>query len=142
MALNRHPSLEAAEAQVKAADARRDQARGGRLPKLSYSESWQRSDNPVFVFSSLLTQHQFNEANFAIGPLNRPDAMNNFQSQLVLDQTLWDAGITKKQIRSAELGQQMAGEDQRSARMAAIAAVIETTKKAAEAALFCHTSRD
>ena len=58
------------------------------MPKLNYSESWQRSDNPVFVFSSLLTQHQFSEQNFAIGPLNRPDAMNNFQSQLALDQTI------------------------------------------------------
>ena len=28
-----------------------------------------RSDNPVFVFSSLLTQHQFGPENFNIGPL-------------------------------------------------------------------------
>ncbi len=63
---------------------------------MNYTESWQRSDNPVFVFSSLLTQHQFSEQNFAIGPLNRPDAMNNFQSQVVLDQTVWDAGLTKQ----------------------------------------------
>ena len=124
LALAGHPSLEAAAAQVKAAETRREQAQSGRLPKLSYSESWQRSDNPVFVFSSLLTQHQFSEQNFAIGPLNRPDAMNNFQSQLILDQALWDAGITKKQVRSAELGQQLSAEDERRARMAVIAGVV------------------
>jgi outer membrane protein TolC len=123
-ALAGHPSLEAAAAQVKAAETRREQAQSGRLPKLSYSESWQRSDNPVFVFSSLLTQHQFSEQNFAIGPLNRPDAVNNFQSQLVLDQAIWDAGMTKKQVRSAELGQQLTSEDERRARMTVIAGVV------------------
>ncbi|MCC7175833.1 MAG: TolC family protein [Bryobacterales bacterium] len=123
-ALAGHPSLEAAAAQVSAAGTRRDQARSARLPKLSYSESWQRSDNPVFVFSSLLTQHQFSEQNFAIGPLNRPDALNNFQSQLVVDQSLWDAGMAKKQVRSAELGRQLSGEDERRARMAVVANVV------------------
>jgi outer membrane protein TolC len=124
LALERHPLVEAAGAGVKAAGTRIEQARSGYLPKLNYSESWQRSDNPVFVFSSLLTQHQFSERNFAIGPLNRPDAMNNFQSQLVVDQPLWDAGLTRKQVRAAELGQQVAGEEERRTRMAVIGNVV------------------
>ena len=78
----------------RASDARITQARGGKLPKVNYSESFTRSDNPVFVFSSLLTQHQFGAENFAIGPLNRPDFLNNFQSQLTVDQVLYDAGQT------------------------------------------------
>jgi outer membrane protein len=124
LALEKHPSIEAVGAEVKAAETRIRQARSGYLPRLNYSESWQRSDNPVFVFSSLLSQHQFGEQNFALGPLNRPDALNNFQSQVVLDQTVWDAGVTKKQVRSAELGQQMAGENQRRTRMDVIASVV------------------
>jgi outer membrane protein len=124
LAITGHPSMEAAGADVRAAQARLHGARSGYLPKLNYTESWQRSDNPVFVFSSLLTQHQFGEQDFAIGPLNRPEAMNNFQSQMVLDQTIWDAGTTKRQVRSAELGQQAAGEDQRRARMELIANVV------------------
>lgn len=123
-ALARHPSLEAAAADVKAAAARRDQAQAGRLPKVSYSESWQRSDNPVFVFSSLLTQRQFTAGNFAIGALNNPDAMNNFQSQVVVDQSIWDAGVTKNQIQSADLGRQLTVEEERRARMAVIANVV------------------
>lgn len=123
-ALARHPSLEAAAAEVKAAAARRDQAQAGRLPKVSYSESWQRSDNPVFVFSSLLTQRQFTAGNFAIGALNNPDAMNNFQSQVVVDQSIWDAGVTKNQIQSADLGRQLTVEEERRARMAVIANVV------------------
>lgn len=130
LALEKHPSVDAAGAALRAAESRITQARSGYLPKLNYAESWQRSDNPVFVFSSLLTQHQFTERNFAIGPLNRPDAINNFQSQVVLDQTLWDAGLTRKQVRSAELGRQMAGEDQRRVRMGLIAGVIRAYQAA------------
>jgi outer membrane protein TolC len=124
LALSKHPAIEAAGAGVAVANARVRQARGGYLPRASYTESWQRSDNPVFVFSSLLTQHQFNEQNFAIGPLNRPDAMNNFQSQIMVDQTVWDAGATKNQVRLAEAGSKMAEEDQRRARMEVIAGVV------------------
>lgn len=124
LALDKHPSIEAVAAEVRAAQTRIREARSGFLPKLNYTESWQRSDNPVFVFSSLLTQHQFSEQNFAIGPLNRPAAMNNFQSQVALDQTVWDAGMTKGRVRSAELGEQAAGEDQRRTRLELIAGVV------------------
>jgi outer membrane protein TolC len=124
-ALARHPSLEAASAAVRAAEARRDQAKAGRLPRVSYSESWQRSDNPVFVFSSLLTQRQFGESNFAIRALNNPDAMNSFQSQVVADQVIWDAGITRRQTNAADLGRQLTVEDERRARMAVMANVVK-----------------
>jgi len=126
LALDKHPSIEAVGAEVRAAQTRIREARSGYLPKLNYSESWQRSDNPVFVFSSLLTQHQFAEQNFVIGPLNRPAALNNFQSQVGLDQTVWDAGMTKGRVRSAELGEQAAGEDQRRTRMELIAGVVRS----------------
>ena len=101
-----------------------DEARAGRLPKLNYSESFARSDNPVFVFSSLLTQHQFGAENFNIGPLNRPDSLNNFQSQLTVDQTLYDAGQTRNAVKSADLSRQMTGEEQRRTQMQVIAGVV------------------
>ena len=73
LALNRNKSVEASDASRKAAESRIGEAWSGNLPKVNYSESWTRSDNPVFVFSSLLTQHRFGEQNFQTGPLNRPD---------------------------------------------------------------------
>jgi len=87
------------------------------LPKINYSESFARSDNPVFVFSSLLTQHQFGLENFSIGPLNRPDFLNNFQSQVTVDQPLYDAGQTRNAVKSAELAQKMTVEEQRLVQM-------------------------
>jgi len=99
------------------------QARAGGLPKLNYSESFTRSNNPVFVFGSLLTQHQFTEQNFAIGPLNRPDFLNNFQSLVTVDQTVYDAGQTRQATRSAELQRQMTGEEYRRSQLEVIASV-------------------
>ncbi len=70
VALKHNRSIEAAEASRQGAGARIQQAKSGWLPRLNYSESVTRSDNPVFVFSSLLTQHQFTEQNFGLGALN------------------------------------------------------------------------
>ena len=123
LALEKNKSVEASTAARKAAESRVTEARGGNLPKVNYSESWARSDNPVFVFSSLLTQRQFGEPNFRIGPLNRPDFLNNFQSQITADQTLYDAGQTRRAVRSAELTKEMTSEEGRRTRMEVIASV-------------------
>lgn len=124
VALEKHPSMEAGRSGVKAAEIRINEARAGYLPKLNYSESYLRSDNPVVVFSSLLTQHQFTAANFALGPLNRPAFINNFQSQVTVDQTVYDAGQTKLAVKSAELGRNLTAEDERRNRMNVIANVV------------------
>jgi len=121
LALAKNPAIAAASEAEQAALLRVDQARSGKLPKVNYSESWMRSDNPVFVFSSLLTQHRFSEQNFAIGPLNRPGSMNNFQSQLSADQVLYDGGQTRLATKSATLGRQLTAEERRKAEMELIA---------------------
>jgi len=84
--------IEASAAARDAASARVIEAKGGLLPNVNYSESWTRSDNPVFVFSSLLTQRQFIESNFDVTSLNRPGFLNSFQSLVTADQSLFDAG--------------------------------------------------
>lgn len=126
LALDKNKSLEASEAARKAAESRIAEARGGTLPKVNYSESWARSDNPVFVFSSLLTQHQFGDQNFQIEPLNRPDFLNNFQSQVSADQILYDAGQTKRAVRSAALTSDLTSEEGRRTQMEVIAGVIRS----------------
>ena len=124
-ALRTQPALQSAGEQVRAAESRMDHARSRYLPKINYSESVQRSDNPVFVFGALLTQHQFTEANFSTGPLNRPDFLNNFQSLLTLDQTIWD-GTTKRQVEIARLHTSIGREDEKRTRLQTIARVIES----------------
>ena len=87
------------------------EAKARKLPRVEYVESWVRSDNPVFVFGSLLTQHQFSATNFAVDSLNRPHFLNNFQSLVTAEQTLWDGARVKGSVelagihrKSAEIG--------------------------------------
>ena len=122
LALRENRAMTAASEGMRAAETRVEQARAGHLPKLNYSESLTRGDNPVYVFSSLLTQHQFGAPNFAFGSLNRPDALNNFQSLVTADQTLYDGGLTRNATRAANLGRELAEEDTRRVRMETIVA--------------------
>ena len=131
LALSGNKSIEASDASQKAAISRIAEAKSGNLPKVNYSESWTRSDNPVFVFSSLLTQHQFGQQNFQLGPLNQPDFLNNFQSQVTADQPLYDAGQTKHAVRAATVAKDVSGEDARLARMSVIADVARSYYDAA-----------
>lgn len=107
-----NPGVRAAASRVSASQVRMDSARSGYLPKVNYLESWQRSNNPVFVFSTLLTQRRFSEANFRLDALNNPASVNNFQSVLSAEQTLYDGGLTKRQIASAGLQKKMTAEEQ------------------------------
>lgn len=90
--LERNPGVTAAKAAERAAGADLEQARAGWLPRVDYVEAWQRSNQPVFVFGSLLAQSRFGASNFALDALNHPDAINNFRGALTLEQTLADLG--------------------------------------------------
>jgi outer membrane protein TolC len=122
-ALGHHPSLEAATARVHAAEASIAQARSGWMPHAVYSESFESGNNPVYVFGALLTQHQFTAANFDLTPLNRPGALNNFQSQLTIDQKVYDFGATRSAARAAELGRKMTEAERHRAELGVMAGV-------------------
>ena len=112
-ALESNPLVTAATAGEQEAKARIKQARSGYMPHVQLSESLQRSNNPVLVFSSLLTQHQLGEGNLALGPLNRPDALNNYQTRITVEQTIFDFGQTGREVEAARLTSEVAGEDRR-----------------------------
>jgi outer membrane protein TolC len=125
-ALTNHPSLKGSREATLAAAARTSGMRGAFLPRVNYSEGWQRSDNPVFVFGSLLNQRQFTAANFDLGLLNNPPFLNNFQSQIGVEQTVFNGGHTQAQLKSARLGHAVAEEETRRTEMQVIGAVLRT----------------
>ncbi len=126
LALWANPLVAAAGAGEKEAEARIRQARSASMPHVQFSESFQRGNNPVFVFSSLLTQHQFSERNFAIGPMNRPDALNNHQSRLMVEQVLFDAGQTSHSVEAARFTRQLSSEDTRRSQSDVVLHVLQT----------------
>ncbi|HVL69818.1 MAG TPA: TolC family protein [Vicinamibacterales bacterium] len=97
------PEARAAAAAELEAAARVREARAGYLPRVDLSESVQRGTQPVFVFSSLLSQRRFAASNFAIPALNEPDALTNVRTTLSVEQTVFDAGATRHAVRAAAL---------------------------------------
>lgn len=126
VALSSHPSIEAARAGGRQAEAGVEMARAGLRPRLSYSESYMRSDNPVFVFGSLLNQRQFGAANFELARLNHPSSLQNFQSLVEVEQTLFDARRTKHAIRAARLREDLSAEERRASESEVILGVVKT----------------
>lgn len=83
------------------------QARAGYFPRVDFVEGWQRGDQPVFVFSSLLGQRRFAADNFAIDALNNPDPIDNFRAAVTVEQALFDPSI-RAGVRAAEAGRESA----------------------------------
>ena len=103
-----HPSAQAAEAAVRAASARVTAAEAGRLPSADVTESWQRGNQPVYAFGSLLAQRRFLAESFALDYLNHPPATNNLRLGVTVEQPLFSPA-TNAGVRSARLVGEMAG---------------------------------
>jgi len=108
LALQYNPLVRATRSGREIVDAQLSEARAGRLPVLQFNETFIRSNNPVFVFGSLLEQHRFGPRNFDIGSLNHPDSLNNFRTALTLRVPLFDQLETGTRIAQARIGQEQA----------------------------------
>jgi len=126
LALRSNPLVAAADAGEKEAEARIREARSRYMPHAQFSESLQRGNNPVFVFTSLLTQHQFSEGRFAIDSLNRPAALSNYQSRLTVEQVLFDARQTSRGVEAARFTRELASEDTRRSQSDVVLHVLQT----------------
>lgn len=129
------------------AAARIKRAQSGFWPRVDLTETVQRGNNPVFAFSSLLSQRQFTAANFAIPALNHPDPVTNTRTAIGVEQPIYDAGLTTLGVEAARLGRDIAtaardiGEQDLAYRAAQafvqvlqLEAVVRATDAAAEAA--------
>ncbi|MCM3905848.1 MAG: TolC family protein [Pyrinomonadaceae bacterium] len=108
IALARNPLTRVSAAGRQLADAQLSAARATRWPLLQASESVTTSNNPVFVFGSLLEQGRFGASNFLLSSLNNPDALTNFRAGLSVRVPLFDQRQSKARIDLARLGQQQA----------------------------------
>ena len=108
LALRNHPLLRAAQSSRDVVDAQLEEAKGSRWPTLQFSETFTRSNNPVFVFGSLLEQGRFGPSNFEIGNLNNPDSLNNFRTALNLRIPIFDQLESVTRIDQARIGQEQA----------------------------------
>ncbi len=108
-ALARHPAIAVADARRDVATAREAEARAGRFPRLDVVESVTRSNNPVFVFGSLLEQGEFAQRHFDPAFLNAPDALTNFRASITARYAAFDRFRTTTAVRQARNGMDRAG---------------------------------
>jgi outer membrane protein len=102
-----HPTARAAAVGEREATWEISAARANYFPRVDVLESWQRSNLPVFAFSSLLSQRRFSERDFDVARLNNPDPLDNFRSAVSIEQTIFD-GALRPTIRAAQLGREAA----------------------------------
>lgn len=64
-------------------------ARSYLLPKITFEERFMRTTNPTYAFMAKLNQERFSERDFAVSSLNSPEAVNDFQTSLSVEQPLF-----------------------------------------------------
>jgi len=105
-ALSSNPQTKLMDSQSRIADAKIAEAKTGKSPSLRFGQSFTRSNNPVFVFGSLLEQGRFAETNFALNSLNHPDGLNNFRTALEARVPIFDQRQTFSRVAQARNGRE------------------------------------
>ena len=105
-ALASNPQTKLMDSQTRIADAKIAEAKTGKSPTLRFGQSFTRSNNPVFVFGSLLEQGRFAATNFALNSLNHPDGLNNFRTALEARVPIFDQRQTFSRVSQARNGRE------------------------------------
>lgn len=100
-ALTNNPQTRVSESRLRIAELKIREAKTGKKPLVQFSQSVIRSNNPVFVFGSLLEQGRFGTSNFAIDSLNNPNGLTNLRSLVSGSMPLFDQYQTKARIEIA-----------------------------------------
>lgn len=126
LALSVHEAVERAQEQnyqVQTAAAETDAAQAGArqtlatfLPQVSVSENATSTTDPLNAFGFLLKQETVTQADFAPASLNDPDRIDNYTTQVTVQQPvlnldgLFERRAATRQAQAAELGTQRTAE--------------------------------
>lgn len=117
MALEKNPTHKAAIADVQIGTAGIREARAPLMPKITFTESAVRGNDPVYVFGSRLRQQNFTVADFALNRLNTPTPTSNFSSRFSGQWSLFDGlqswyGVSRAKYMKQAAEQQLDRNDQ------------------------------
>jgi outer membrane protein TolC len=102
-ALGSQPVVRAADLGIALAEKRVSEARTERFPSFRLTETVTRSNNPVFVFGSLLEQGRFGPQNFGLTALNNPDAIANVRTAVAASVPAFDGFRTSAHVAEAKI---------------------------------------
>jgi outer membrane protein TolC len=117
IALEKNPLHKAALAGTHISLAQIREARSPLMPKIMFTESAVRGNDPVFVFGTQLRQQSFTAADFALNKLNTPTPIGNFSSRFSGQWSLFDGlqswyGVTRAKYMQQAAEQQLDRTDQ------------------------------
>ena len=117
IALEKNPLRKVALADTRVASADVREARSVLMPRLTFSETATRGNDPVYVFGSELRQQRFTAADFALNKLNTPLPLGNFSTRFGGSWNLFDSfaswhGINRAKQMSEAAGHQLDRTDQ------------------------------
>jgi outer membrane protein len=95
IAAEQNPEIKAARFQVDAVKSRSVQARSEFFPQLNFTQTFNRTTNPMWAFGTKLNQSAITQGDFDPVSLNDPDAINNFASTFSLSWSIYEGGRTK-----------------------------------------------
>lgn len=101
MALAKNPALKAQAEESTVARAQTQQARAAWFPRVDFSQSFLRGNDPVYVFGTLLRQRRFTAANFGLPGLNAPAPLNNSLTRVDGQMLLFDSLRTHYRVAGA-----------------------------------------
>jgi outer membrane protein len=113
IALRTNPLIRATTSGRVIAESQLSEARAARMPLLQIGQTMVRSNNPVFVFGTLLEQGRFGPNNFAIDSLNGPGSLTNFRSSINFRFPLFDQLQSGTRIAQARISQKQATAQQK-----------------------------
>jgi outer membrane protein len=117
IALEKNPLRKAALADTRVASADIREARSVLMPRLTFSETATRGNDPVYVFGSKLRQQRFTAADFDLNKLNTPLPFGNFSTRFGGSWNLFDSfaswhGVNRARQMNEAAGHQLARTEQ------------------------------
>jgi len=110
-AIRNNPGLKAADAQVQAADAVVLRSASAFLPKVTLSETWSRTENPLNALGTKVNQELVTQTDFSPDTINHPDPISNYNTRLSVVQPLFNGGKEYLGREQAKLGHEASIQD-------------------------------
>ena len=102
IALEKNPLRKAALADTRAAAAGIKEAQSALFPRIVFSETAMRGNDPVYAFGTRLRQQRFTAADFALNRLNAPAPIGNFSTRFAGQWNVFDSLAKYKNIGRAK----------------------------------------
>ena len=97
----------------------------GFLPKVTLSETYSKTNNPLMVFGTKLNQEIVGAADFNPAAINNPEAIENYNTRLAVMQPVFNGGREYLGVKQARLGRDASLQDRERTRQETVYNVIK-----------------